>query len=239
MKKNNLRITTFIIFVLNFVANSFYFLSDPSESLIHLKNSNKTSQFSLHSYSEKVIGSGFEFEEHKVLTKDGYILSAWRIPRKIGEKYSEQRPPVILQHGVIDDSWTWFALAAEDCLPIMLAKEGYDVWLTNSRGNIFSRDHINPDYDSSSFRSKYWNFTFHEMAMYDLPAFTVYIKNHTLHDKLRYVGHSQGTFQFFLSYLLNPEFIENNFEKYATLGTVVTIFNIVFISIFIFNRNLN
>jgi lysosomal acid lipase/cholesteryl ester hydrolase len=224
---SNVLIINLILFALSFQVNSLDFLSLKLNGQEYLKNSNKTSLYSFHSYSEKVINSGYEFEEHKVLTKDGYILSAWRIPRKIGEKYSQTRLPVILQHGLLDDSWTWFALDAQDCLPIMLAKEGYDVWLTNSRGNIFSKEHIDPEYDSSSFRSKYWNFTFHEMAMFDLPAFTEYIKNHTLHDKLRYVGHSQGTFQFFLSYLLNPQFIENNFEKYATLGTVVTIFNIV------------
>lgn len=221
-----------ILILLIAIYNTVYsldFLSSENFNEINFRIVNKTSKISSsHTYSEKVLASGYEFEEHKVITKDGYILTAWRIPRKIGEKYEDTRPPVLLQHGLLDDSWTWFALKAEDCLPIMLAKEGYDVWLSNSRGNIFSNEHLNPEYDFSYFRSKYWNFTFHEMAKYDLPAFTDYIKNHTMHDKLKYVGHSQGTFQFFLSYLLDPEYIERNFEKYVTLGTVVTIFNIVF-----------
>ncbi len=187
-------------------------------------------------YSEKVITSGYEFEEHKILTKDGYILTAWRIPRKLGEGLYVKKKPIIIQHGVIDDSWTWFALKKENCLPIMLAKEGYDVWLTNSRGNIFSFEHIDPSYDSSIYSSDYWNFTFHDMALYDLPANVEYIKNHTGYSRMDYIGHSQGTFIFFISYLLNPVFMEQHFNKFVTIGTTVTIFNIVII--FLIIRNL-
>lgn len=38
--------------------------------------------------------------------------------------------------------------------------QGYDIWLTNSRGNTFSRNHT-----SLSPRSKaFWDFTFHDMG---------------------------------------------------------------------------
>jgi lysosomal acid lipase/cholesteryl ester hydrolase len=181
-----------------------------------------------HTYSEKVISSGFDFEEHKILTKDGYILTAWRIPRRRGQQpFTKQKNVVILQHGVLDDSWTWFTLQPQNCLPILLASEGYDVWLTNSRGNMFSFEHLNPKYDWSDYSSLYWNFTFHEMAVYDLPANVEYIKNITRTTNLSYIGHSQGTFQFFLSFLINPEFMQTNIDKFVSLGTIVTIFNIV------------
>jgi hypothetical protein len=177
-------------------------------------------------YSEKVMQAGYKFEEHKVVTDDGYILSLWRIPGKLNEMKNPGMP-VILQHGLLDDSWTWLALNITDCLPIMLVEKNFDVWLSNSRGNIFSNSHINPDYDPSKFRNVYWNFTWNEMARYDLPAVTSYVKQLTGYQKINWIGHSQGTFQFFLSHAINPKFMEESFNKFVAIGTVVTIFNIV------------
>jgi pimeloyl-ACP methyl ester carboxylesterase len=178
-------------------------------------------------YAEKIYQAGFEFEEHKILTEDGYILTVWRIPRKIGESYDTERSPVVLQHGLLDDSWTWFALNTSKCLPINLAQENFDVWLPNSRGNMFSNEHIDPEYDSSKLKSKFWNFTWHEMAKYDLPAISEYIKKVTKFEKIKWVGHSQGTMQFFLSHAISPNYMESTFEKFAAIGTVVTVFNSV------------
>jgi lysosomal acid lipase/cholesteryl ester hydrolase len=175
------------------------------------------------SYSEKIINAGFEFEEHKIVTQDGYINTAWRIPRKTGEDPSIKHKPIMVQHGLLDDSWTWFALNTTDCLGIILAEQGYDVWFTNSRGNMFSFEHENPAYDSKVFYSPYWNFTFVEMARFDFPANIEFIKGVTGFDKILYVGHSQGTFQYFINYMMDPAFIEKNIEKFVAIGTVFTI----------------
>ncbi len=224
----------------NFIDDSILDIAINSNDNIELKPNHFTSEeLSLISYftrpmlqlnityAEKVYKSGFEFEEHKILTEDGYILTVWRIPRKIGEKNDTKRSPVVLQHGLLDDSWTWFALNSSKCLPIILAQENFDVWLPNSRGNMFSNEHIDPEYDSSKLKSKFWNFTWHEMAKYDLPAVTEYIKKITNFEKIKWVGHSQGTMQFFLSHAMNPNYMESSFEKFASIGTVVTVFNSV------------
>jgi pimeloyl-ACP methyl ester carboxylesterase len=180
-----------------------------------------------HTFSEKIIKAGFEFEEHKIITEDRYILTAWRIPRRINEDRSIKHKPVIIQHGLLDDSWTWFALNATDCLPIILAEKGYDIWITNNRGNIFSTEHLDKEYDSNSFHSKYWEFSFHEMAKYDLPAHINFVKKVTGYEKIKYIGHSQGTLQFFLAYLFYPEFMEKSIEKFVSVGTVVSIIHTV------------
>ncbi len=65
------------------------------------------------------------------------------------------------------------------------------------------------------------------MAVYDLPANINYIKNKTNYEKIHYLGHSQGTVQYFIYYTINPEFIENNIEKFVSIGTVVNVFNTV------------
>ena len=39
------------------------------------------------------------------------------------------------------------------------------------------------------------------------------------------MGHSQGTLTFFLAYMNNPEFMENNIAKFIALGTVPNVNN--------------
>ena len=57
-----------------------------------------------------------------------------------------------------------------------LAERGYDVWLGNYRGNTYSRAHIslNADVDAA-----FWEFTWDEMAKYDLPAELNYVLEKT------------------------------------------------------------
>jgi len=92
----------------------------------------------------------YPVEEYFVKTEDGYILRIFRIQKK----YSDIKPglqPVFLQHGLLDSSDT-FLINDEDKAPaFMLANEGYDIWLGNSRGNKHSRNHttLNPDKNAS------------------------------------------------------------------------------------------
>lgn len=53
----------------------------------------------------------------------------------------------------------------------LLADAGYDLWLGNARGNTYSKRHISLRHDDSRF----WDFSFHEMAIYDLPSEIDYI----------------------------------------------------------------
>lgn len=53
----------------------------------------------------------------------------------------------------------------------MLADAGYDVWFGNARGNTYSKRHISLKPDDA----KYWDFSWHEMAFYDVPAEIDYI----------------------------------------------------------------
>lgn len=94
---------------------------------------------------------GYIFEEHKVITEDNYILTAWRLPGKLGEtpEAGWNKPCVMLQHGLFDNSRSWLITPKESNLAYQLVDLGYDVWITNSRGNIESFEHMTPETHSA------------------------------------------------------------------------------------------
>lgn len=96
-------------------------------------------------------------------------------------------------------------------------------WLGNNRGNKHSRLHIkyNPDKDK-----EFWNFSFHEMGIYDLPAMIDLIKIKSGVKKLTYIGHSQGTTQLFVGFSEMPEYFNNNLNGFIGLGPITKLNNI-------------
>jgi pimeloyl-ACP methyl ester carboxylesterase len=203
-------------------------LNDYTEKHILSQSSLSTPVQHLSTYQQMINQAGYYFEEHKIRTEDGYILTAWRIPCLLNETNMDlykKRKPVILQHGLIDSSYTWLLLDKEHSLPFLLVDNKFDVWLTNTRGNAVSFEHENPkEFDSAKIDSKYWNFSFHEMAVYDLPANVDYIKEKTGFEKVDYICHSQGGLIYFIMYTMNQKFIEDNFDHFISLGTVITTF---------------
>ena len=84
-----------------------------------------------------------------------------------------------LQHGLVDssDGWIVNSQPSEDLAPAFyFANRGFDVWLGNMRGNYYSREHHKYDHEKDK---EYWNFSFDEMAKYDLTAAFQYIYSTT------------------------------------------------------------
>ncbi|CAB4304584.1 unnamed protein product [Prunus armeniaca] len=128
---------------------------------------------------------GYACEEHTVTTQDGYILSMQRIPvRKSGEA-SGNRIPVLLQHGLLMDGITWLLLPPDQSLAFLLADNGYEVWLGNTRGTKYSLGHTSLSPDDPA----YWEWSWDELVAYDLPATFQYVHDQT-GQKIHYVGHS-------------------------------------------------
>ena len=126
--------------------------------------------------------------------------------------------PVMLQHGLLDSSTTW--LVNKKSLGYMLYDLGYDVWMTNNRGNKYGRDHesLNPDIDK-----KFWDFTYDEMAEYDVPSNLEFIlKESSKYEKVVYIGHSQGTIQLFAALSSNPS-LNDKIAQFHALGPVTTV----------------
>lgn len=87
-------------------------------------------------------------------------------------------------------------------LAFLLADAGYDVWLCNSRGNDQSQEHLylNPNISPSP----YWDFSWHEMGIYDLPAVINYALSVTGQQNVTLVCHSQGCTETFVACTFRP-----------------------------------
>ncbi|XP_046963352.1 lipase 1-like [Vanessa cardui] len=163
-------------------------------------------------------------EEHVIITKDGYKLRSFRIPRK--------GPPVMLVHGIGDTSDCWLVLGPKHSLAYLLADAGFDVWLFNARGNRYSNE--NPRRIS---QKQYWDFSYEEIGILDLPATIDHILNITRRPKLTYIGFSQGTTVFFVMCSMLAEY--NSLIDHAILlAPVAWIKHIKFPLINFFSRNL-
>lgn len=147
---------------------------------------------SIHMTTPQLIAlHGYVSESHTIVTEDGYILTVHRIPySRNSTTRNSPRKTVLLHHGLLGSSADWIIPGPEKGLAYILSDAGYDVWLANVRGNTYSRAHTTLNADTFAF----WNFTFHEVSQYDLPAVVDYIMDIKGWDvKINYVGHSMGT----------------------------------------------
>lgn len=80
-----------------------------------------------------------------------------------------------------------------------LVDAGFDVWMGNARGNKNSRRHVTLDPDDVLQQYAFFDFSFEEIGMRDLPAMIDYALEYTKKDQLHYIGHSQVGLQYFLA----------------------------------------
>ena len=109
-----------------------------------------------------------------------------------------------------------------NALGFYLSNQGYDVYLTNSRGNKYGQRHVN----MSSWLPKFWDFTFDEQIKYDLPGTIEFIQRLTNQTKVGYVGHSQGTTMVFGLLSDQPEYADI-IEPVVALAPVAYVGNTV------------
>lgn len=111
-----------------------------------------------------------------------------------------------------------------DSLAIELANQGYDVWMGNSRGSTYSLNHTKYDYKTDW---RYWDFSFHEIGLYDLPATINYILERRQRKSLAYIGHSQGNLAMFILQSLHPEW-SRKVKPFVAMAPVAFIPNVYF-----------
>ncbi|KAL5581343.1 hypothetical protein UlMin_013785 [Ulmus minor] len=138
--------------------------------------------------ASSVLIYGYKCQEIDVTTEDGYILNMQRISEGRSGGIGQKKQPVLIQHGILVDGMTWLLNSPEENLPMILADQGFDVWIANTRGTRFSRRHVSLDPTQPSF----WNWSWDELVTFDLPAVFDHVYKET-GQKLHYVGHSLGT----------------------------------------------
>lgn len=160
-----------------------------------------------------IVFHGYKGETHSVHTKDGYTIEIHRVMTRFlrSEKGKEQL--VLLHHGLMGSSDDWLLLGPERALPYLLSDVGYDVWLTNARGNRYSRFHDGNLHQKPKLA---WDFSFHEMGYFDLAAVIDYIESRTKNDiEINFIGHSMGGTALLALLSTQPQY--NQILKSATL----------------------
>ncbi|XP_039291399.1 lipase 3-like [Nilaparvata lugens] len=122
-------------------------------------------------------------------------------------------PVVFLLHGLCGSSSDYVFGGKRDSLGFYLADAGYDVWIGNFRGNYYGGlNHYKnlPDF---------WDFSFHEMGIYDLPAQIDFILTTTGQKKLYYIGFSMGTTASYVLLSQRPEY-NKKIERMISMAPV-------------------
>ncbi|KAH6929027.1 hypothetical protein HPB50_022486 [Hyalomma asiaticum] len=140
--------------------------------------------------SQLITSFGYPVQEFTVTTEDSYDIMIQRIPHgrvqtppPLGGK-----PIAFLMTGVLSSSADFVVNMPDQSLGFILADHGFDVWLGNVRGTIYSK-HVS----LKKSQRKFWDFSFDEMIKYDLPAQIDTVLHETKKNSLLYVGWSQGT----------------------------------------------
>ena len=87
----------------------------------------------------------------------------------------------------------YFLIHKKKSLVFRLAAAGFDIWIGNNRGNVYSRKHRT--YDPVKDKKQYFDYSFYEFGRYDLPPMIDFALKITGFDKINFIGHSQGSTQ--------------------------------------------
>ncbi|XP_017772935.1 PREDICTED: lipase 1-like [Nicrophorus vespilloides] len=164
----------------------------------------------LHKTTNQIITKyGYPCETHYITTEDGYILTVYRIPKRNPQPEGvKPQLPVLLVHGLFGSSADWVLLGPENALSFLLSDNNYDVWLINCRGTRYSMNHTTLDPESKPTMRRFWNYSWHEIGVYDIPATIDYILPLTQSKQIIHVGHSQGATSFAVMMSEKPEYNE-------------------------------
>uniref|UniRef100_A0A0N5B8J2 Lipase n=1 Tax=Strongyloides papillosus TaxID=174720 RepID=A0A0N5B8J2_STREA len=146
----------------------------------------------------------YPFISYEVITDDGYILELHRIPHGRNEKLVKNinRPIMFLQHGLEGSSSQWVCNNYNHSAAFIFADHGFDVFLGNMRGNIYSNRHVFLKPSDKEF----WEFSFDHMIKYDMDTLVNKTLEITGNSSLYYMGHSQGTLTMFGKLAIDPLF---------------------------------
>lgn len=137
-----------------------------------------------------------------------------RIKGRYGNSTTLRSHPVILSHGLLTSGRDWVLSGKPKSIAFEMADNDIDVWMPSYRGTDLSNTHINLKPTDPGF----YNFSFHEMGIYDLPSIIEYVKLENGADQVVHVGFSQGSSAFFVMFSEMPEFTSANVKLHIALA---------------------
>lgn len=210
--------------------------------------------------AQQLIGrSGFLYEDHFVLADDGYITNLIHIINPKADKSQLKQPPVFIMHGGIIDptAWVWASTLShwpEDyprklgqpmtssnrSLALMLANNGYDVWLVGSRGcNLMNQGHVRlrvfqplgktnqekltqfkVDLMRSKDLVKYFDYSMDEIMKYEVPRQIEKVLELTGAESVIFFSFSFSTMIAFPLFALHPE-IARRVHQHIALAPII------------------
>ncbi|CAG9768676.1 unnamed protein product [Ceutorhynchus assimilis] len=155
---------------------------------------------------QRVIKDGYPIEIHQIITEDGYIIAAYRIPHGLKNEQPENKNKsiVLIVHGMAGSPHNFIILGKERAAPYYFADRGLDVWLFSSRAiDTPFKKHIQLDWDKDP---EFWSHSFHELGIYDMAATIDFILNCTGQEKVTLIGHSAGGTEYYALLSEKPEY---------------------------------
>lgn len=139
-----------------------------------------------------VLNRGYNCQEFKVVTGDGFLLGMQRVSSK---RFHPTKGPALLYHGLMQGGDIWVLNGAEQALGFVMADDGYDVWLGSTRSSRFSYGHVTWKRTDPEF----WNWDWDDLVSQDLPSMLRFVHAQT-NQLIHYVGYSQGTMTAFAAF---------------------------------------
>ena len=127
-----------------------------------------------------------------------------------------------MMHAQDCDMMEWVMNSEDKANAFILSRAGYDVWMGNNRGSKYGINHVTLDPKDKEF----WDYYQEDMGTKDLPAFIDFVLKTTGLEKISYVGHSEGTTQFFLGASLKPDYFTEKINLAIMLAPVARTANI-------------
>uniref|UniRef100_A0A336M471 Lipase n=1 Tax=Culicoides sonorensis TaxID=179676 RepID=A0A336M471_CULSO len=155
-------------------------------------------------YSRDVVKSRDRLNLLRFLNKKMFLSSFFgntfsQKPRSVNKRSTKD--PILLVHGLLCSGSMWIANASNS-IAYQLSDAGNDVWLISARGTSPSIGHK----VWNTNNPKYWDFSWHEIGVYDITRAIDFIVEKTQKSKLIYVGHSQGSTSYLVGMSQRPEY---------------------------------
>jgi len=155
---------------------------------------------------------GFPFEEHEVVTQDGYHITLYRIPGDRDHSSDDETGYPILLVPSMGHAAVMFAInGPEESPAFYLANHGFDVWVSNERQSVPSRGHEVFDWRQDA---EYWNSTLYEFN-YDWEAAIRYMIDITPYSQVAAGFNSHRAAGSLMGLSFNPEFYHENVSVVA------------------------